>query len=64
MAKQFTIKQIAASYGYSETTTYRRLKELKKSKLFKKKSKGKFLNEKEALLIAKLLDFKIDNLTE
>ncbi len=53
----FTYQQLADHYGTSRTTFWRHLK--KHEKEFTRTSTGDFFNETDALLIAKLLGFKI-----
>jgi biotin operon repressor len=48
-------KQLAQIAGISETTLWRRLKALK----FKKKSPGRFYDEKEQQQISQLLNFTL-----
>jgi hypothetical protein len=53
----YTFKDLTIYFNGSEMTLRRRVGELKTKKKFKKTSPGKSFSEKEALLIAKLLEF-------
>lgn len=53
----YSLKQIAQAYGRPQSTTCRHVKELVKNKLFFKKTRGKYYNEKELEQLEKLLDF-------
>jgi len=59
---KFTINELSYDADVSLRTMFRRVAELKKNGKFKKQSKGKFLEEEEALEIARLLNFTIKKL--
>lgn len=52
----FCNKDLINCFGLSEATYYRRLRELRKKKLFKRKTTGYFMNESEARQIATKLN--------
>lgn len=53
----YTYKDLTVYFNGSKNTLQRRVGELVKKKKFKKSSPGKSFSEKEALTIAKLLEF-------
>lgn len=55
----YTRRQLAKIAGISTVTLWRRINELTKQNLFKKKTPGVLLSENEAQKIAALLDFKL-----
>lgn len=62
----YTIKNIADAYGVAESTLHSHISKLKKKRLFKKTSLGKFYNETDGKKLAELLGFdfqKLCNLT-
>lgn len=57
----YSFKEIAQQYHSSVSTLRRNVKRLKEEGKFKKKSVGKFFDEKEAKQLAKLLNFTFTN---
>lgn len=55
----YSIQDISNMYGYSYSTTRRRLFELKKEKKFKKESPGKYFMESEIRQLSELLHFSL-----
>jgi DeoR/GlpR family transcriptional regulator of sugar metabolism len=57
----YLLKELSSFANVSTKTLSRRIKELKESGKFTKKSKGRFYNDSECLKLSRLLSFRINN---